>query len=75
MCNDIASQATNDADGCYVESEEVLLCHFFPYSVSFGSIQRKIGGNTLARPAASKAFGSVTPEIARVSTDARNARE
>ena len=28
MCNDIASQATDDADGGYVESKEVLLCHF-----------------------------------------------
>ena len=57
-----------------VDLEEVILRHFLPYSVSFGSIQRNTGGNTLARPAANRAFGSVTPEIARVTTDARNAR-
>ena len=29
MGNDITSQTANNADGGYVQSEEVLLCHFF----------------------------------------------
>lgn len=28
MGDDIASKTTDDPDGCYVECEEVLLCHF-----------------------------------------------
>ena len=65
MSNDIAWKTTDDADGCYVKSKEVLLCHFFkPRAVSLALRYLNTGGRIEATPAAMSALGSVTPAAA-----------
>ena len=62
MRNDITSETTEHAKACYVESEEVWLCHFLiPIDGSLGDRYRITGGRIEAIPAAISAWGSVTP--------------
>ena len=65
MRDDIACKTTEYAKACYVECEEICLCHFLmPSAGSLGDRNRSTGGRIEAIPAAIKALGSVTPAAA-----------
>jgi hypothetical protein len=74
MRNHISSKATNDTKSCQIESEEVLLRHFFmPSAVSLALRKRNTGGRMDATPAAIRALGSVTPAAAMLITATKKA--